>query len=202
MASAKRWQALLGVTAAAALLASLACAERLETAPDTRPFLGTWDLAPGNLNINCQGLGMMAQTISGVVVVQSGLASDLEMTFTDPALAGCALRLDVRGQSALARANQTCPFTYLLATGTFTVRSGALVPSQGSAPESATLAFTGTLSATLPNTNVVLNCEGTVNGNLLRDGLPDAAADPNPNPGPDAASADTGSNGQDAPSET
>lgn len=155
------------------LVGSLAaCGGDEKKSNDLTPFLGTWNVAQAKVAVTCAGLGAQEGEVTGLVKVAPGSGADLAMTFTDPALAGCTLRFNVKdAATATPVSGQSCAVSLQGITATLNVASGTF----SAAGSNAALNLDGTANGTL--LGVAFTCTGKVTGMLARGTSNDAGAD-------------------------
>jgi hypothetical protein len=150
----------------------IACGGDEKKPNDLTPFLGVWNIGQAKLGVVCAGFGAQEGALSGAVTVEEGLGADLAMTFSDPALAGCTLRFNVKDAStATPLRGQNCAVSVQGIVGTLTVNSGTF----SAAGNNAALNLGGTASAAIGN--LPFTCMGTVEGMLNRSAALDGGAD-------------------------
>jgi len=71
---------------------------------DLGRFVGTWSATSGNYNVVCPGYAPDTYPVSGNVVWNTGVSSDLVVTDTG----GCAITADVRGSTASGDPGKSC----------------------------------------------------------------------------------------------
>lgn len=88
---------------------------------EAKPFLGTWTIASANIKGSCGPLPF-DQPLTGMQTVAAGTSSDLVFTVQP----GCELLMDVTGDTATVRPNQTCSVTVGQQMVSGTVTSGTM----------------------------------------------------------------------------
>ncbi len=140
---------------------------------DITPFLGAWNLSQAAVAAMCASTPY-SSGLAGSLQVSKGTASDLVVSFTDPALAACVLRLNVKNGTASAVAGQTCTFAVNQISGTFTINTGTLL----AVGTSGSLNVGGTVATQLGPLPVM--CNATVTSTLSRSVSDAGAADAAP----------------------
>lgn len=167
---------------AAAALGVVACSGDDDEKGDAAPFLGQWNVSQGAVNMNCSSIGPQTAMVTGTVTIAPGTASDIVVTFSDPAIANCALQMNIKGTVASPLAGQSCTFMLQGASGTLQVKSGTLSTSDG-----VMAAINLTADAVAGLGPIMVTCQGGLSGSLLRGTTADGGADTGAVPG-DASS--------------
>lgn len=137
---------------------------------DVTPFLGTWSVTTGGVNLNCGGTPLpVMQSLVGTVEIAMATMAPLQATFSDPTLAGCALYMDVADGIAQVRGGNTCSIFHPFFNGTITVNNGTMELNDGGATITATGVVEGAITGGLP----LQGCAGSFTTQLGR-AVPDA----------------------------
>ncbi|MCG5053455.1 MAG: hypothetical protein KA712_10890 [Myxococcales bacterium] len=152
------WSAALGAVCLSAAVP--ACGSDDEKKQDLSPFLGAWVINQGAVDVTCQGFSPPATTVSGNVTIKEGSGSDLVLSFSDAALSGCLVAMNVKNGVASPVPGQSCTFTFQGTSGTFAVNAGTLTVT----PPTGNVNLVGTASVALGN--LPITCNGTVKGGL------------------------------------
>ncbi len=139
----------------------LGCDDDKGAKVDVAPYVGTWGVSGGNLELVCFNVAM-PQTLSGNLVVTDKGDGVIQLSFADSTLAGCNVLLDAGAASASVRKGQTCAFAAEGFVGTLNIDSGSLVKNG----EIAVFKLTGNLSGKYNNIPVM--CAANFTGTLTR----------------------------------
>ena len=149
-----------------------ACGGDDKKSSDVTPFVGIWNVGQAKVAVDCAGLGPQEGAVTGLVTVTEATGADLAMTFTDPALAGCTLRFNVKdATTATPLAGQSCAVSLQGIMATLTVASGTF----SAVGSSATLNLDGTAKGSFGT--LAFTCVGKVTGTINRSAPNDAGGD-------------------------
>jgi hypothetical protein len=156
-----RFPAAVLALALSAALPAAGCGSDGPSGPNLDPFLGTWTISTGAAAPTCPAFPMLPpRNLAGGTITVSK-AEDAHLTIgVQIEMQTCSLKYDVMGDTATARAGQSCSITIMMIPAVVMPMMATFKVSAGTG----TVALTGTASAIGMQCTLALNATAAKGG--------------------------------------